>query len=150
MKRRWNIPVWAGFLIVLSAVFTYQPVFIRFPATRDFPWATLLISGAGLIVMVHGVKLAYREPRLYRGKVAGTLLMTLAVALLGLFGYGVFYVARQLPLSENAPHAGQMAPDFTLPDKEGNPFTLSRLLDSGASGADRVNGALLIFYRGYW
>jgi hypothetical protein len=150
MKRRWNLSVWVGFLLVVAAPASYMFVFIRFPATRDVPWATLLIFAAGLALMARGLWRAYREPQLYRGKVAGTVLMVLGVALLAFFTYGIFYVPRQLPPSTSAPRVGQKAPDFTLPDKDGHPVTLSELFDAGASGADRVDGVLLIFYRGYW
>jgi len=150
MKRRWNLSVWAGFLIVLSALVTYVTVFIRFPATRDFPWASLLIFGAGLILIARGVGRAYREPQLYRGKIAGPILLALGIALLGFFCFNVFYFLRQLPPSTGAPQVGQKAPDFTLPDKDGNPVTLSKLLEAGVGAEDRVNGAVLVFYRGYW
>jgi len=150
MKRRWNISVWVGFLVVLSAFFTYVPVFARFPATRDLPWASLLMFAAGLALIARGLKRAYSQPQLYRGKIAGTILASLGVALAALFCFGIFYFARQLPPSRGAPQVGQKAPDFTLPDKDGNQVTISKLLDSGASGAERVNGVVLIFYRGYW
>jgi len=150
MRRRWNVSVWAGFLVVLSAMVTYILVFIRFPATRDFPWATLLIFGAGLALIARGMRRAYREPQLYRGRIAGPILLGLGVAVLGFFCYQVFYFMRQVPPSSGAPQVGQMAPDFTLPDKDGVPITLSKLFDSGAGGAGGANGAVLIFYRGYW
>jgi hypothetical protein len=150
MRRRWNLTVWAGFLIVLSAMVTYVLVFVRFPATRDFPWATLLIFAAGLALIARGLGRAYREPQLYRGRIAGPILLGLGVALFGFFCSQVFYFMRQLPPSTGAPRVGQMAPDFTLPDKDGVPTRLSKLLDSGAGVAGGANGAVLIFYRGYW
>jgi len=150
MRRRWNVSVWAGFLVVLSAMVTYILVFIRFPATRDFPWATLLIFGAGLALIARGLIRAYREPQLYRGRIAGAILLGLGVAVLGFFCYQVFYFMRQVPPSTRAPQVGQMAPDFTLPDKDGVPITLSKLFDPGTGGAGGANGAVLIFYRGYW
>ena len=150
MKRGWNIPIWVGFLLVFFGFFTYLPVFARFPATRDFPWVNLLMFGVGLILMASGLTRAYREPQLYRGRIVGSILVTLGFALFALFGLGIFYFARQLPASGGAPQIGQKAPDFTLPDKDGNPITLSKLLDAGPSGAGRVNGVVLIFYRGYW
>jgi len=150
MKRRWNIEVWAGFLIVLSAIVTYVLVFVRFPSTRDVPWATLLIFGAGLALIVRGVRRAFREPQAYRGRIAGPILLGLGVALLAFFCFNIFYFLRQLPPSEGAPRVGQRAPDFTLPDKDGNSITLSKMLDPAAGGADRVNGVVLVFYRGYW
>lgn len=142
MKRRSNISIWAGFLVVLCAVLTYIPLFVRFPATRDFPWPTLLIFGIGLALMTRGLVRAYRDPQLYRGKIFGPILTGLGVLLFAVFAFSIFYVARQLPPSTGAPQVGQKAPDFTLPDQDGNPVTLSKLLESG--------GVVLIFYRGYW
>jgi lysylphosphatidylglycerol synthetase-like protein (DUF2156 family) len=150
MKRRWNFAVWAGFLIVLAAFLTYVPVFARFPSTRDFPWANLLMFGVGLTLIALGLRRAYREPQLYRGKIAGPILLSLGVLALALFCFVTFYLARQLPPSTSAPRVGQKAPDFTLPDQDGNRVTLSKLLQSAAGGAGGTNGAVLIFYRGYW
>jgi len=150
MGRRWNLSIWVGFLIVLSAPFTYLLLFIRFPASRDFPWATLLVFGVGFALLARGLIRAYREPQLHRGKIAGSILMILGIALLAFFGFGILYLPHQLPPSTGAPQAGQKAPDFTLPDQDGRQVTLSTLLESGSSAGDRVNGVLLIFYRGYW
>jgi len=150
MTRRWNVLVWLGFLVVLSAPVTYLMIFIRFPATRDVPWATLLIFGAGFSLLARGLVRAYRQPQFYRGRIAGMVLMGLGLAVFAFFSYSIFYVARQLPASQGAPRVGQTAPDFTLPDKDGNPVTLSKLLAPGPGGAGGARGVLLIFYRGYW
>ncbi len=147
MKRRWNVSIWAGFLIVVAALLTYLPVFVRIPLTRDFPWPTLLLFGAGLALIGVGLKRAYGEPGLYRGRIAGGILAVLAIGLVAFFCYGVFYAARQLPPSVGAPAVGQQAPDFTLPDKDGHLVTLSKLLDPGAG---KTHGAVLVFYRGFW
>jgi peroxiredoxin len=49
---------------------------------------------------------------------------------------------------------GDRAPDFSLPDEDRATVTLSSLLASPFStqGGEqrRVNGVVLIFYRGYW
>jgi len=150
MKRRWNVAAWVGFLVVLAAFLTYVPVFSRFPATRDFPWANLLMFGAGLVLLTLGLRRAYREPQLYRGKVAGAILLSLGVVVLAFFCFGYFYLMRQLPASTSAPRVGQQAPDFTLPDQDGNLVTLAELLRSAPGGTGGANGAVLIFYRGYW
>ncbi len=150
MKRRWNMTIWIGFLVVLSASFSYLPVFARFPITRDFPWVNLLMFGAGLALIVYGVAQAHREPQSYRGKIAGTILLSLGVALFAFFTLGIFYFARQLPASNRAPRIGQKAPDFTLPDQDSKVITLSNLLESGTSGPGGASAVLLIFYRGYW
>jgi hypothetical protein len=76
----------------------------------------------------------------------------LSLAGISFFSYGLFYVARQLPAATEAPRVGQKAPDFTLPDQDGKTVTLAELLTSAPSGTAgaKTNGALLIFYRGYW
>ena len=150
MKRRWNAALWVGFLVVLAAPVTYLTVFVRFPVTRDFPWATLLIFCAGLALVAFGLRRAFREAQIYRGKISGSVVMTAGVALFGLFLVSLLYTMRQLPPSNGAPKVGQKAPDFTLPDTDGNPVTLSRLFGAGAGGGEGARAALLIFYRGYW
>ena len=43
--QRFNWPVWTGFLLSFIAYFSYFFLFVRFPVTRDFPWANLLQTG---------------------------------------------------------------------------------------------------------
>jgi hypothetical protein len=148
MNRRWNVSAWAGFGTVLVAFLTYVPVFTRFPITRDFPWANLLLFGAGLALLARGLGRAYREPQLYRGRIFAPVLMGLGVLILVFFCYGVLVASRQLPASSGAPHVGSPAPDFTLPDQDGRSVSLSALL--GHEGGEALQGVLLIFYRGYW
>jgi len=148
MKRRWNWRLWAGFLLVLAGAVGYLAVFAWHPVTRDFPWVSLLMFLGGALLLVLGLRRSFREPDLYRGKIFGSILTMLSVAVVSLFCYGLFYKGRQMPASAAAPHLGQKAPDFTLPDQNGNPVSLADLL-SGASTA-KPKGAVLIFYRGYW
>jgi len=154
MKRRWNLWLWAGFLVAVVAVVSYFVLFCRFPITRDVPWAnfTLFVVAGWLLVV--GLKRAFQQPELYRGKVSGVVLGTLSVVIFGLFLFEIFYAVRQLPASVGAPRVGQRAPDFTLPDKVGKPVTLAALLsspsNSGAGSKERTSGAVLIFYRGAW
>jgi hypothetical protein len=150
MKRRWNLSIWLGFLIVLAAPFLYIAVFVRFPALRDVPWTTLPIFALGIGLMARGVRRAWRHPEAYRGRIAGTILLGAGVACLAFFAYGMFYAARQLPASAGAPRIGQRAPEFTLLDSDGHPVTLGRLLVPDAGDAGHVNGVVLIFYRGFW
>jgi hypothetical protein len=60
----------------------------------------------------------------------------------------------QLPASKGAPHVGETAPEFTLPDTAGKSVALSALLRDAASAAKRASrtspALLLVFYRGYW
>ncbi len=150
MQRRWNLSIWAGFSIVLAAFISFPLFFARFPVTRDLPWVNLSLFAAGLALIGIGLRRAFRRPDLYRGKIAGPILGILGVGILGLFCYGTQYYPRLLPASPGAPKVGQKAPDFTLPDRDGNQVTLSRLLEPAAPGTDRPNGVLLVFYRGYW
>lgn len=143
MKRSWNPLVWAGFAVAVAAAVSYVPVFIRFPITRDFPWANLLLFGVGGWLLAAGVKRAYTQPERYRGKISGIVFSVLALALLVLFCWGNFVFARRVPASAGAPRVGQQAPDFTLADANGTPVSLAQL----RTGSRAV---LLIFYRGYW
>ncbi len=143
-KRRWNLLVWAGLLTALLAVMTYESIFIRFPATRDVPWVNYLLLALALVLSFVGLRRAFRHPDIYRGKIGGSIIGVLVILVTAVFLWGTLYYVRQLPASSGTPHVGQRAPDFTLPDANGTPVTLSSLLASGP------NGALLIFYRGYW
>jgi hypothetical protein len=149
MKRRWNLSLWLGFLIVLATPFAYLGLFIPIPAIRDFPWPTLVMFGAGLGMTALGLKRAYGEPERYRGKIAGPILAVLGLALTTMFIVDIFFLTKNLPPSSGAPKVGQEAPDFTLPDQDGRPVTLSQLVAAGAGTAGSA-GVVLVFYRGYW
>ena len=152
MTRRWNISLGAGFLLVVIGLVSYIPVFALFPITRDFPWVNLMLMAAGAVLLGHGLKRAFKQPDLYRGKIFGSLMAALSLAGIGFFAFGLFYMAKQLPPASSAPRVGQQAPDFTLPDQNGQGVTLAQLLAAGPSGAAgaKAAGALLIFYRGHW
>ena len=152
MRRRWNWRLWAGFGLVLAGALTFVPVFARFPATRDFPWVTLLMFAAGLALLGVGLTRAYRRGAEYRGRFVGPVLALLSVAMVGLFVWGIFINARDLPASAAAPRVGTKAPDFTLPDQDGRPVALADLLAAPGAGSDKpaAGGAFLIFYRGHW
>lgn len=141
VKRKWNWPIWVGFSIAVGGLFSYE-FFARFPITRDFPWAILLLFGIGAALLLVGLFRAFGRPQLYRGKIFGSIFAVIALFLLAFFSYEIFYVLRQVPLSAQAPEIGQKAPEFTLPDQNGKQVSLTSLLSP--------NGVILIFYRGYW
>lgn len=136
--------LWVGFLVVVVALFSYE-FFVRFPITRDFPWANLSLFAIGGVLLVMGLVRAYGQPSKYRGKIFGPILTVPSVLIFALFAYALFYVVRQMPASASAPRLGDKASDFMLPDQNGQLVALHDLLSSADTRA-----VLLIFYRGYW
>jgi hypothetical protein len=145
MKRQWNWRLWLGFLLIFAGAAGYLAIFAWYPITRDFPWVSLLMFAAGVVLLIIGLNRAFGESQLYRGKILGPILAVLSLGVIGMFSYGLFYKGRQMPASKSAPHVAQRAPDFTLPDQDGKPVSLSQLLSG-----PKAKGAVLIFYRGYW
>jgi hypothetical protein len=148
--RRHNAPLWLGFLIAVFAFLSYVPIFARYPITRDMPWANFLLFALALVLLVIGLRRAFGQPELYRGKIAGPILTTLSVAALALFCLFTFSLGKHLPSSMQAPKVGQKAPDFALPNTNGATVTLASLLSTPISASQPTKGVVLIFYRGYW
>jgi len=149
--RRFNWPIWAGFLLTLIAFLSYFMVFVWFPVTRDFPWANLLLFVLAALLLAIGVRRAFASdrPRPRLSKIAGVVLTTLSVAIFGFFVFATLIGSRRLPASHGAPQVSQKAPDFSLSDTNGKPVTLTELTSSPVNGK-APKGVLLIFYRGYW
>ena len=141
MKRKWNWPIWIGFVVAVGGLLSYE-FFAQFPITRDFPWANLLLFGIGAALLLGGLFRAFGRPQLYRGKVFGSVFTLISVLLFAFFAYEIFYVLKQVPLSAQAPRIGEKAPEFSLPDQSGKQIALTDLLSP--------NGTVLIFYRGHW
>ncbi|HME88984.1 MAG TPA: hypothetical protein VKE30_07225 [Chthoniobacterales bacterium] len=141
MKRNWNWPIFAGFVVAVGGLFSYE-FFAQFPITRDFPWANLLLFASGAALLLVGLFRAFGRPQLYRGKIFGLILTAIALFLFGFFAYEIFYVLKQVPLSAQAPRIGEKAPEFSLPDQNSKQVALAELLSP--------NGTVLIFYRGHW
>ena len=142
MKRRWNWPIWLGFIVAVGGLFSYE-FFAQFPITRDFPWANLLLFAIGAALLLVGLFRAFGRPQVYRGKIFSSIFVTISFLLFAFFAYEIFYVLRQVPLSSHAPRVGEKAPEFTLVDPNGRSVALADLL----SGSKAV---ALIFYRGFW
>ena len=140
--------VWAGLALSVVAFLSYPTFFVRFPSTRDVPWANLLLFALALALVIAGVRRTLAEGT--RGRKIGAVIgATLSVAAGALFVFVVFVVGRQLPTSTGAPHVGQKAPEFNLLDTTGRTVTLSELLRTPIHG-QAPKGVLLVFYRGYW
>jgi hypothetical protein len=142
MKRKWNWPIWVGFVVVVAGLFSYE-FFARFSITRDFPWANFLLFGIGVALLLVDLFRAFGRPQVYRGKIFGSIFAVIAVLVVAFFSYEIFYVLRQVPASVGAPRVGQKAPDFILLDQNGKPVGLGDLLSD-------TKGVVLIFYRGFW
>lgn len=149
MKRRFPRTLWFGLALIVAAPILYLALFIRFPATRDTPWPTLAMFGLGLGLLIHALRHAYWESAAYRGKVLTPVALTFGLAMTGLFCWTLLVEARNIPAALGAPRPGQMAPDFTLPDENGQPVSLAGLL-AAPDAANESNGVVLVFYRGYW
>ena len=147
--HRFNWPIWAGFLLSVSAFLSYFFVFVWFPVTRDVPWANLLLFGIAAALVLIGVRRAFAPEQPRRAKLAGVALATLSVAMCGCFVFATLIMARRLPASHSAPQIGQKVPDFRLSDTHGTPVSLAELLASPVNG-QAPKGVLLVFYRGAW
>jgi hypothetical protein len=143
MKRRWNVPIWVGFAIVLFALASYIPLFPLFPATRDVPWANYLLFVFGGALLAVGVRRAFHDPERFRGKISGSILAGLSVLMCAFFVVTVVYFGKQIPSGESALRLGQPAPPFALQDAIGKQISSSDLLKSHRA-------LVLVFYRGYW
>ena len=143
LKRRRNILSWAGFAIVLVALVSYLPFFAVFPATRDIPWANYLLFVIGGALLAVGVRRAFRDPEIYRGKISGPILAALSFLLFAFFVASVTYFAKQIPAAETALGVSQKAPPFVLVD------TAERQVSSADLLKDH-RGLVVVFYRGYW
>jgi hypothetical protein len=149
-QLRRNRALWTGFLLTVLAVLANVLVFlVAVPGEPAILWLGLFLSIAGLALLLAGVKRAFAQPQIYRGKISGTILTVVSLLLFVLGAFG-FYHARDLPGSAGAPKVGQRVPEFSLVDKGGKPVSLSQLLSSPLANGAHPKAVLLVFYRGYW
>lgn len=147
-EKRGNRALWLGFLFTVFGPVSNGLYFLGFPAV-PVVWIGLLLPACGLVFLVIGLRRAFLQSSVYGGKVWGSIATGLSVLVLAA-SVGFSYVARHIPAaSAGMPHVGQRVPDFTLPDSDGNPVSLSQLL-LGSGGGAAPKAVLLVFYRGYW
>jgi hypothetical protein len=149
--RRFNWPLWVGFLLTLGAFLSFFFVFVWFPVTRDFPWANFVLFLIAAVLLFAGIRRGFAadQPHPTRSKLVSSIVGVLSLFVFGFFLFAMFVASRGLPASAGAPHVGQRAPDFTLTDATGKAVSLSELLSSPINGSP-PKGVLLVFYRGYW
>ena len=146
--RRFNWPLWIGFLLSVVTFFSYFAIFVWYPVTRDFPWANLLLFLVAAVLLIVGLRRAFASDR-RRSKIVATIVTTLGVVVIAFFLFAYFVAGRWIPASKGAPQVGQKAPDFTLTDSGGKAVSLNELLSTPING-NAPKGVLLVFYRGYW
>lgn len=139
MSRRFNWPLWSGFILSVAAFFSYIFFFVRFPVTRDVPWVNLILFAIAIVLLVLGLRRATRR------RVLAWIVTILGICIAAFFCLGVFVGTRLLPASEGAPPVGAKMPGFVLLDTNHKPVALAQLLAAPGS-----RGVILIFYRGYW
>jgi len=154
-ERRKNTAPWWGLLFALGAIGCNVAFFVSPPLQGALPWLSMLFAVLALVFLGTGLRRAFGQAHVYRGKVLSVVLTVIALFPLGLTAFA-FVKARELPSSTAAPQVGQRVPDFTLSDTTGKPVSLDQLLAPAASAstsqsqAQAPKAVLLIFYRGYW
>ena len=147
--KKINWQIWTGFLLSLAAGFSYEFLFVRWPITRDFPWANLLLFAIAMVLLFLGLRRAFKPDKRIVSKIFSSLAAALGVLMLAGLLFAVFVFGRWLPESVGAAQVGQKAPDFSLTDSNNQPVTLAQLLSKPINNRP-PKGVLLIFYRGYW
>ena len=144
--RRNNSALWLGLVITILGVLSNFLYFLKMPQAV-IPWINVILPAIGLGFLVIGLRRAFGQSQLYRGKIWGSIVTVLSVVLFALSVWGFFH-SRDVPGTSAAPQVGQRVPDFTLPDSNGQAVSLSQLLSSPDSHPTKA--LLLIFYRGHW
>ena len=149
--RRINWPLWVGLLLTFASFTSFFFIFVRFPFTRDFPWANFVLFVLAGVLFIMGLRRGFASDRPHptRSKIISVLVNAVGFLLIGLFVFAYFVGGRMLPESKGAPQVGQRAPDFTLPDTTGKQVSLNELMTTPINGK-APRGVLLMFYRGYW
>lgn len=147
--KNFNWQLWAGFVLTLFSFLSYPFLFIDYPVLRDFPWLNLILFAFALVLLILGLRRAFRPGRKSLSKISAVAVTTLGVLIMAFFIFIAFIEARRLPASARAPQVGQKAPEFSVTDISNKPVTLAALLTQPINNRP-PKGVLLIFYRGYW
>ena len=145
--RRLNWPIWTAAPLGLATFLSYPFVFLKWPLTRDVPWANLLLLALTVTLVAAGLRRAFAA-----GRGAFSKAVAVCLAAVGLFGIGTFVAVVMLPqhlaASSGAPAVGEKVSDFTLLDTNDRPVSLSELFSAPVGGA-APTAVLLIFEMGH-
>ena len=147
-ERRSNSAVWLGLILAVVSLLSQGLFFLKVPGQNALPWLSLVLATVAVILVLIGVKRAFFESQLYRGKVAGSIVTVISLLVFAVTVFG-FVTARKIPGTVGVPQVGQKAPDFTLADTNGQNISLAQLLSTPVGNA-HPKAVLLVFYRGYW
>ena len=147
--KRLNWQIWTGFVLSLVAAFSYAFVFVRWPITREFPWANFIIFAIAFVLLFFGLRRAFKPDKRIVSRVFSVLAAAFGVFMLAALLFLIYVMGSWLPASTGAPQVGYKAPDFTLTDPNNKPVSLAQLLTEPLNNRP-PKGVLLIFYRGYW
>jgi hypothetical protein len=147
--KRLNWQIWAGFLLSLVAGLSYPFLLSDWEITRDYAWANLILFAPAMVLLILGLRRAFKPDKGIVSKIFSSLAVALGVLLFAGLLFLVFVAFRWLPESAGAPQIGQKAPDFTLTNVNNKPVTLAQLLSEPVNNQP-PKAVLLIFYRGYW
>jgi len=147
-ERRSNSAVWLGLILAVVSLLSQGLFFLKVPGQNALPWLSLALATVAVILVLIGVKRAFFESQLYRGKVAGSIVTVISLLVFAVTVFG-FVTARKIPGTAGVPQVGQKAPDFTLVDTNGQKISLADLLSTPVGNA-HPKAVLLVFYRGYW
>lgn len=152
-QRRRNQALFAGVAFLFLTILSNVPGLyaMKIPGLQFLPWISLVLPGIALVCFIVGLRRAFGQPQVYRGKIWGSIVGAVSLLLFAgsIWGY---YHAKDLPVSSGAPRIGQKVPDFTLQNTSGQPVELSEMLKTpiDVSAGKPPKAVLLIFYRGYW
>src|SRR6267143_6841531 len=97
--KRINWQIWAGFVLSLVAGFSYPFVFVRWPITREFPWANLILFAIAIVLLFLGLRRAFKPDKRIVSKIFSSLAAAFGVLLLAGLLFAVFVFCRWLPAS---------------------------------------------------
>src|SRR5215475_7297189 len=93
-ERHRNSALWLGLMVALASPLSQGLFFLKVPGQSALPWLSLAFATAAVILVSVGLKRAFIQPRLYRGKVAGSIIAVVSVLVFALTVFG-FVIARK-------------------------------------------------------